>query len=82
MERSFREKEDFSIAQAKRFCVGVARVTRWIKPPDPKITRNKPATRSDMGILARDTSRVIRTRISTSVSKRVRYRLELQVLNV
>jgi len=52
---SVREKEDLTIAQvAKRFCVGVASVTRWIKTPDPKLTRNKPATKIDMQALARD----------------------------
>ncbi|SFM85569.1 transposase [Nitrosomonas communis] len=52
---SVREKENLSIAQvAKRFCVGVASVTRWIKTPDPKTTRNKPATKIDMEILAQD----------------------------
>ncbi|TYP71040.1 MULTISPECIES: hypothetical protein [Nitrosomonas] len=35
---SVREKENLTIAQvAKRFCVGVASVTRWIKTPDPRI---------------------------------------------
>ena len=52
---SVREKENLSIAQvAKRFCVGVASVTRWIKTPDPKTTRNKPATRINMERLAQD----------------------------
>ena len=52
---SVREKENLSIAQvARRFCVGVASVTRWIKTPDPKTTRNKPATKIDMEILAQD----------------------------
>ena len=48
---SVREKESLTIAQvAKRFCVGVASVTRWIKTPDPKTTRNKPATRINMDV--------------------------------
>lgn len=52
---SVREKENLTIAQvAARFCVGVASVVRWIKHPEPKRTRNKPATRIDMDALARD----------------------------
>ncbi|SFN19293.1 IS630 transposase-related protein [Nitrosomonas communis] len=52
---SIREKENLSIAQvAQRFCVGVASVMRWIKTPDPKTTRNKPATRIDRERLAQD----------------------------
>ncbi|SFN03770.1 IS630 transposase-related protein [Nitrosomonas communis] len=52
---SVREKENLTIAQvAKRFCVGIASVTRWIKTPDPKTTRNKPATRIDRERLAQD----------------------------
>ena len=64
---SVREKENLSIAQvAERFCVGVASVTRWLKIPDPRTTRNKPATRIDMEILAQDVKDHSRTRISTS----------------
>lgn len=52
---SVREKEGLTIAEvAARFCVGVASVVRWIKHPDPKRTRNKPATKIDMEGLARD----------------------------
>ncbi|TYP69479.1 transposase [Nitrosomonas communis] len=52
---SVREKENLSIAQvAKRFGVGVASVMRWIKTPDPRTTRNKPATRINMEMLAQD----------------------------
>ena len=52
---SVREKEGLTISQvAARFCVGVASVTRWVKNPDPKLTRNKPATKIDMVALARD----------------------------
>jgi len=52
---SVREKEGLTIAQvAKRFCVGVASVTRWLKNPNPKQTRNKPATKIDMEALAHD----------------------------
>ena len=50
-----REKEGLTLAQvAKRFCVGVASVTRWVKTPEPKLTRNKPATKIDMEALAQD----------------------------
>ena len=52
---SVREKEGLTIAQtAVRFCVGIASVTRWIKNPVPKESRNKPATKIDMAALARD----------------------------
>lgn len=52
---SVREKEGLTIAQvAARFCVGIASVTRWVKNPDPKLTRNKPATKIDGEALARD----------------------------
>jgi hypothetical protein len=39
---------------AERFCLGLASVARWIKTPDPKTTRNKPASKIDMDILAQD----------------------------
>ena len=52
---SVRSSEGLTIAQvAARFCVGIASVTRWVKNPDPKLTRNKPATKIDMKALARD----------------------------
>ena len=52
---SVREQEGLTIVQvAARFCVGIASVTRWLKNPDPKLTRNKPATKIDMIALARD----------------------------
>ncbi len=52
---SVREKEGLTIAElAARFCVGVASVVCWLKTPDPKITRNKPATKIDMEELARN----------------------------
>ena len=55
---SVRKKERLTIAQvAARFCVGIASVTRWIKNPEPKRTRNKPATKIDMEALARDVSK-------------------------
>ncbi|MCO6428237.1 transposase, partial [Nitrosomonas communis] len=50
-----RKKEGLTIAQAAaHFCVGIASVTRWVKNPNPKQTRNKPATKIDMMALARD----------------------------
>ena len=52
---SVREKEGLTIAQtAARFCVGIASVTRWVKNPVPKESRNKPATKIDMAALAHD----------------------------
>ncbi|WP_306420278.1 IS630 transposase-related protein [Nitrosococcus oceani] len=39
---------------ASGFCVGVASVTRWLKGPEPKPSRNKPATKLDMDALASD----------------------------
>ncbi|MBX3630052.1 MAG: IS630 transposase-related protein [Nitrosomonas sp.] len=52
---SVRKKEGLTIAQvAARFCVGIASVTRWVRNPNPKQTRNKPATKIDMIALARD----------------------------
>lgn len=52
---SVRSNEGLTIAEvAARFCVGIASVTRWIKNPDPKLTRNKPATKIDMDALAKD----------------------------
>lgn len=50
-----RDREGLTIsAVAARFGVGVASVTRWLKNPTPKATRNKPATRIDMAALAKD----------------------------
>jgi len=52
---SVREKDRLTISEvAARFCVGVASVVRWLKQPEPKRTRNKPATKIDMDALARD----------------------------
>ena len=51
---SVREKENLTIEVAKRFCIGYSRVTRWIKTPDPKTIRNKPATKINMERLAQD----------------------------
>ncbi len=52
---SVREKEGLTIAQvAKRFCVGIASVTRWLSNIEPKLNRNKPATKIDMQALAQD----------------------------
>ncbi len=42
-----RERDGLTIAEvADRFCVGVASVVRWLKSPEPKPGRNKPAQRS------------------------------------
>ena len=52
---SVRKREGLTIAQvALRFDVGVASVVRWLKNPEPKRTRNKPATKIDMEALAQD----------------------------
>jgi len=52
---SVRMKEGLTISEvASRFCVGVASVTRWLKNPEPKTSRNKPATKIDMAALAQD----------------------------
>lgn len=52
---SVREQEGLTISEvAARFCVGVASVVRWLKHPEPKRMRNKPATKIDMQALARD----------------------------
>ncbi len=51
----FREREGLAIAEVSaRFCVGVASVVRWLKSPEPKQTRDKPATKINMEALARD----------------------------
>ncbi len=42
---SVREKEELTIEQvAKRFCVGIASVTRWLSNIEPKVGSNKPST--------------------------------------
>ena len=52
---SVREKEGLTIAEvASRFSVGIASVVRWLKSPEPRRTRNKPATKIDMQALAQD----------------------------
>ena len=50
---SFREKEKLTIpAVASRFGVGIASVKRWLKSPEPKATRTKPATKvNDQALL-------------------------------
>ena len=53
-----REKEDLSIKEvAERFCVGEASVMRWLKRIEPKMKRNKPATKIDMEALKEDVER-------------------------
>ena len=50
-----RGREGLTIAEVSaRFCVGVASVVRWLKSPEPKQTRGKPATKVDMEALVRD----------------------------
>ena len=52
---SIREQDGLTLAEtATRFGVGVASVTRWLKQPEPKRTRDKPATKIDMKALADD----------------------------
>jgi transposase len=52
---SVREQEGLTIAQVSaRFSVGIASVVRWLKHPEPKRTRIKPATKIDRIALARD----------------------------
>ena len=52
---SVREKEGLTIAEAaKRFCVGVATLVRWLQRLEPQRTRYKPATKIDRIALARD----------------------------
>ena len=50
-----KEKQSLSFAKiAKRFDIGIASVVRWAKNIESKKTRNKPATRIDMGALKKD----------------------------
>lgn len=50
-----RAQEGLTIAEAaERFGVGVASLVRWLKTPEPRSGRNKPATKIDMDALARD----------------------------
>ena len=50
-----REKEKLSVAEtAKRFGVGTASITRWIKRIEPCLKRNKPATKINMEKLKKD----------------------------
>ena len=52
---SVRKKEGLTIAEvACRFSVGIASVTRWLKKPEPCLTRNKAASKIDMVALQRD----------------------------
>jgi transposase len=52
---SIREKESLTMQEvASRFDVGVASVMRWAKRVAPKANRHKPATKIDMGALAKD----------------------------
>ena len=52
---SVRKKEGLTISEvASRFDVGVASVVRWLKTPEPSLTRNKGATKIDMDALSED----------------------------
>ena len=52
---SVREAEGLTITQVlTRFCVGIAKVLRWLKRIEPQLTRIKPATKIDRIVLARD----------------------------
>jgi transposase-like protein len=52
---SVREQEGLTIAEvAARLGVGIASVVLWLKKVEPQRTRNKPATKIDMGALAQD----------------------------
>ncbi|ABA56611.1 putative transposase [Nitrosococcus oceani ATCC 19707] len=77
---SVRKKEGVTIAEAvSGFCVGVASVTRWLKGPEPKPSRNKPATKIDMDVMAGDMFGTIRMRINTS--ERSRFGVRVQGIN-
>lgn len=52
---SVRKRENLTIEEiAVRFDVGKASVSRWIKTPLPKYTRNKPAVKLDREALAKE----------------------------
>lgn len=56
-ERVFAVKEELKLTfeeTSKRFKVGIASLFRWQKEIEPKITRNKPATKIDMEKLKED----------------------------
>jgi transposase len=52
---AMKEKENLTFAQtSKRFGVGMRTLFAWQKRLEPKVTRNKPATKIDMNALQRD----------------------------
>lgn len=52
---AIKQADNLSFAEAStRFKVGIASVVRWSKKIEPQRTRNKPATKIDMQVLARD----------------------------
>jgi transposase len=52
---SVRDAEKLTISEvASQFRVGIASVVRWINKLEPELTRNKPATKIDMKVLAQD----------------------------
>ena len=52
---SVRQSEGLTISEVSaRFCVGIASVVRWLKKPEPQLTRNKPPTRISTAALEQD----------------------------
>lgn len=52
---SIKQKEGLSFEQtAKRFNLGKTTLVRWTKKLEPKLTRNKPATKINMEVLKSD----------------------------
>jgi transposase len=50
-----REKENLTIKEtAKRFCIGVTTIVRWLIKIEVQIKRNKPPTKLDMEALKKD----------------------------
>ncbi len=52
---SVRKRDGLTLAQAaSRFSVGIASLTRWIKTPEPKATRDNRPRKIDLDALAKD----------------------------
>lgn len=52
---NIRATENLTIEEtAKRFDIGVATLSRWIKNPEPKLKRNKPCPKINMEQLKQD----------------------------
>jgi transposase len=52
---TIKEQENLSYEEtAQRFKIGIASLTRWNAKLEPQLTRNKPATKIDMEVLAKD----------------------------